>query len=104
MQSAFRETWSLSVLSGALKRRFSVATATLAFVLVVCGAIVVLQISHLLEQRAKALADGKRDTANLVTSLVQHANLTFGRQTHCCWALLSGRSMMVSKVVWRAKD
>jgi hypothetical protein len=104
MQSAFRETWSLSVLSGALKRRFSVATATLAFVLVVCGAIVVLQISHLLEQRAKALADGKRDTANLVTSLVQHANLTFRTADALLLGTVERRSMMVSKVVWRAKD
>jgi diguanylate cyclase (GGDEF)-like protein len=76
MQSAVRKIWSPSVLAAALKRRASVATATLVFVLAVCGAVVGLQASHILNERTRALENGKRDTSNLVKSLTQHAELT----------------------------
>jgi diguanylate cyclase (GGDEF)-like protein/PAS domain S-box-containing protein len=57
--------------------RPTVAAATLGFVLIVCAAIVVLETSRVLEQRSEALARGQRDTANLVKSLMQQAELTF---------------------------
>jgi diguanylate cyclase (GGDEF)-like protein len=57
--------------------RPTVATATLGFVLIVCAVIVGLETSHLLDERAQAIARGRRDTANLVKSLTQHAELTF---------------------------
>jgi diguanylate cyclase (GGDEF)-like protein len=77
MPSAFRKIWSRRGLSAVFRERVSVATATLAFVLAVCVAIVGLEASRLLELRAEALADGRTDTANLVRSLTQHAELTF---------------------------
>ncbi|MBV9564157.1 MAG: EAL domain-containing protein [Bradyrhizobium sp.] len=49
----------------------------LVFVLLVCCIIAGLETSRILEQRAEALAAGKRDTANLANSLTQHAELTF---------------------------
>jgi diguanylate cyclase (GGDEF)-like protein len=66
-----------SVLPATFRPRVSLVTATLVFVLAVCIAIVSLQVSHVVNEHAKALADGKTDTANLVKSLVQHADLTF---------------------------
>ena len=60
----------------AIRRRLSVATATLIFVAAVCATILSLQVSRILDQRAEALAAGKVDTANLAMSLTQHANLT----------------------------
>ena len=57
--------------------RPTVATATLGFVVIVCGVIMGLEASRILEQRAQALARGQRDTANLVMSLMQQAELTF---------------------------
>lgn len=57
--------------------RFSTASAVLIFVLLISCAIAVLQVFRILEQRDTAIADGKRDTANLALSLTQHAELTF---------------------------
>jgi diguanylate cyclase (GGDEF)-like protein len=76
-RSTFREIWLPAIRLAALRRRVSVPAATLGFVLAVCGAIVSLEVSHVLRDRAKALEDGERDTANLVTSLMQQADLTF---------------------------
>src|ERR1700759_339886 len=77
MRSVFRKVLSRSSLTAAFKLRVSVAAATLGFVLAACAAIVTLETSHVLDERAKELADGKRDTTNLVASLIQHADLTF---------------------------
>jgi diguanylate cyclase (GGDEF)-like protein len=74
---ALRKLLFGSALRTASRRRVSLPTATVVFVLAVCGAIVSLQVAHILDGRAKVLADGKRDTANLVKSLIQHADLTF---------------------------
>ncbi|MFO1109178.1 MAG: EAL domain-containing protein [Bradyrhizobium sp.] len=60
----------------AIKRRVSVASATLIFVAAVCAIVLSLQITLVVDQRAEALAAGKTDTANLAMSLTQHANLT----------------------------
>lgn len=60
----------------AIRRRFSVASATLIFVAVVCVTLLSLQITRIVDRRAEALAAGKTDTANLAMSLTQHANLT----------------------------
>src|SRR5262249_8471924 len=77
LQFFFQEKWSLVNLRRALRARVSIATATLAFLIAVVGAIVGLEAAHVLDERAKAIEDGKRDTANLVKSLIQHAELTF---------------------------
>ena len=76
MRSLFRKLWSRPALPAALKGRVSVATATLVFVLAVCGAIVGLEASRILQDRVQALENGQRDTTNLVKSLTQHAELT----------------------------
>ena len=57
--------------------RPSVATVTLGFVLMVCAVVAGLETSRILEQRAEELAAGRRDTENLLKSLMQHAELTF---------------------------
>ena len=59
------------------KPRRSAATVTLVFVISVCAVISALQISRIIEQRQEVMEAGKRDTANLVTSLTQHADLSF---------------------------
>jgi diguanylate cyclase (GGDEF)-like protein len=66
--------------------RPTVATATLAFVLIVCAVIISFGASRILEQRTEELDGGRRDTENLVKSLMQHAELTF----HTADALLAG--------------
>jgi L-cystine uptake protein TcyP (sodium:dicarboxylate symporter family) len=77
LQFFFQQKWSSGNLRSALAARVSIATATLAFLIAVFGAIVGLETAHVLDERAKALEVGKRDTANLVKSLIQHADLTF---------------------------
>ena len=61
----------------AVARRFSVASAILLFVLVVCGLISGLEATRIWTQRSEALEDGKTDLANLTMSLTQHADQTF---------------------------
>jgi diguanylate cyclase (GGDEF)-like protein/PAS domain S-box-containing protein len=47
------------------------------FVVLACTVLVGLETSRVLERRANILADGRRDTANLAGSLIQHAELIF---------------------------
>ena len=57
--------------------RPTVATATLAFVLIVCCVTAGLETSSILEQRSQAFVGGIRDNENLLKSLMRHAELTF---------------------------
>jgi len=50
---------------------------TAAFIAVACTAVFGLEASHIISQRAAILDDGRKDTANLASSLVQQAELTF---------------------------
>jgi diguanylate cyclase (GGDEF)-like protein len=76
MPSTFRKILSPSFLAAILKPRMSVATATLAFVLAVCGTVIGLEVSHILQERARTIESGNRNAGNLVKSLVQHAEVT----------------------------
>jgi diguanylate cyclase (GGDEF)-like protein len=76
MKSTSRIWWPFSR-QGLFGWRPTVATVTLAFILIVCVVILGLETSRILEQRTEALARGQRDTANLVKSLMQQAELTF---------------------------
>jgi len=51
--------------------------AIVGFVFVVCALLLGLETSHILSRRADIMASGRKDTANLASSLVQHAELTF---------------------------
>lgn len=57
--------------------RLSTVMAVGALIVVACMAFVGVEVSRVLDHRAEVLADGKRDTANLTSSLLQHAELTF---------------------------
>src|SRR5579862_4187482 len=47
------------------------------FVVLACTVLIGLETSRVLERRADILADGRRNTANLAGSLIQHAELIF---------------------------
>ena len=51
-------------------------SATLVFVAAVCAIVLVGQSARIRDLRAEAVAAGRTETANLVTSLTQHANLS----------------------------
>src|ERR1700751_1444968 len=88
MRSSWRMRWQFW--RSGPNWRPTVATATLGFALIVCSVIVGLEPSPLLDERAQAIARGRRDTANLVKSLTQHAELTF-RSAETVLAGVGGR-------------
>jgi diguanylate cyclase (GGDEF)-like protein/PAS domain S-box-containing protein len=47
------------------------------FVALACAAVIGLESSRIVTQRADVIADARLDTANLTSSLIQHAELTF---------------------------
>ncbi len=47
------------------------------FVALACAAVIGLEGSRIVTQRADVIADARLDTANLTSSLIQHAELTF---------------------------
>ena len=49
---------------------------TAAFIAVACTAVIGLETSQIFSQRTAILDDGRKDTANLSSSLIQHAELT----------------------------
>lgn len=57
--------------------RPSASTAILALVVLACGAFLGVEVSRIFEQRAAIFSDGKRNSVNLTSSLLQQAELTF---------------------------
>ncbi|QPF92102.1 EAL domain-containing protein [Bradyrhizobium commune] len=57
--------------------RIPVSWGIVAFVVVACAGVMGIEASHIVSKRADILAEGRKDTANLASSLVQHAELTF---------------------------
>lgn len=55
----------------------SISRLVAGFVCVICASLIGLQIASIVGERSKVLSDAKKDTANLTSSLVQHADLTF---------------------------
>jgi diguanylate cyclase (GGDEF)-like protein/PAS domain S-box-containing protein len=47
------------------------------FIAVACAVLIGLATSHIISQRSEIMADSRKDTANLTSSLIQHAELTF---------------------------
>jgi diguanylate cyclase (GGDEF)-like protein/PAS domain S-box-containing protein len=47
------------------------------FVALACAGLIGLEVSRVISQRSQLIEDGQRDTANLTSSLIQHAELTF---------------------------
>ena len=47
------------------------------FIAIACAVLIGLATSHIINQRSEILADSRKDTANLTSSLIQHAELTF---------------------------
>ena len=47
------------------------------FVFLICIALIGIEAVKLFNERGKVLADARKDTANLASSLAQHADLTF---------------------------
>lgn len=48
------------------------------FIAIACAVLIGLAASHIISQRSELMADSRKDTANLTSSLIQHAELTFG--------------------------
>jgi diguanylate cyclase (GGDEF)-like protein/PAS domain S-box-containing protein len=48
------------------------------FIAIACAVLIGLEISHIITQRSDVLARSRKNTANLASSLIQHAELTFG--------------------------
>ena len=48
------------------------------FIVVACAVLIGLETSHIVDQRTDVLAASRKDNANLTSSLIQHAELTFG--------------------------
>ena len=48
------------------------------FIGAICAVLIGLEISNIIDQRSASLAEGRKETANLTSSLIQHAELTFG--------------------------
>ena len=47
------------------------------FVVAACAVLIGLETSRVIDHRAEVLADSRKETANLTSSLIQHAELTF---------------------------
>jgi len=47
------------------------------FIGAACAVLIGMEISHILDQRSDVLAESRKETANLTSSLIQHAELTF---------------------------
>ena len=47
------------------------------FIAIACAVLIGLATSHIISQRSEVMADSRKDTANLASSLIQHAELTF---------------------------
>jgi diguanylate cyclase (GGDEF)-like protein/PAS domain S-box-containing protein len=47
------------------------------FIAIACAVLIGLAASHIISQRSEIMADSRKDTANLTSSLIQHAELTF---------------------------
>jgi diguanylate cyclase (GGDEF)-like protein/PAS domain S-box-containing protein len=47
------------------------------FIAAACAVLIGLETSHIVNQRSDVLAASRKDTANLTSSLIQHAELTF---------------------------
>jgi diguanylate cyclase (GGDEF)-like protein/PAS domain S-box-containing protein len=47
------------------------------FIAAACAVLIGLETSRIISQRSEVLADSRKDTANLTSSLIQHAELTF---------------------------
>ena len=47
------------------------------FIAIACAVLIGLATSHIISQRSEIMADSRKDTANLASTLVQHAELTF---------------------------
>jgi PAS domain S-box-containing protein len=50
---------------------------TAILIVIACAAYIGVETSRIISQRADVLADSQKDTANLTSSLLQHAELTF---------------------------
>jgi diguanylate cyclase (GGDEF)-like protein len=48
------------------------------FIAAICAVLIGLETSNIIDQRSAVLAEGRKETANLTSSLIQHAELTFG--------------------------
>jgi diguanylate cyclase (GGDEF)-like protein/PAS domain S-box-containing protein len=48
------------------------------FIAIACAVLIGLATAHIISQRSELMADSRKDTANLTSSLIQHAELTFG--------------------------
>jgi diguanylate cyclase (GGDEF)-like protein/PAS domain S-box-containing protein len=48
------------------------------FIAIACAVLIGLATSHIINQRSDVLARSRKNTANLASSLIQHAELTFG--------------------------
>jgi diguanylate cyclase (GGDEF)-like protein len=48
------------------------------FIAATCAVLIGLELSNIIDQRSAVLAEGRKETANLASSLIQHAELTFG--------------------------
>jgi len=57
--------------------RISATWAIAALIVLACVAMFALETSDIINRRNEILAEGRKDTANLAGSLIQHAELTF---------------------------
>ena len=57
--------------------RISASSATAALIFVACIALIGTETSRLVSQREEIVAEAEKETANLASSLTQHAELTF---------------------------
>ena len=65
----------------------SMATRGIAwFVALACTVLIGLEVSRVISQHSEVIADARKDTANLTSSLIQHAELTY----HAADAVLIG--------------
>jgi diguanylate cyclase (GGDEF)-like protein/PAS domain S-box-containing protein len=56
----------------------TVATRGIAwFVALACTVLIGMEVSRVISQHSEVIADARKDTANLTSSLIQHAELTF---------------------------
>jgi diguanylate cyclase (GGDEF)-like protein/PAS domain S-box-containing protein len=48
------------------------------FIAIACTVLIGLETAHIIDQRSEVLSHSRENTANLASSLIQHAELTFG--------------------------
>lgn len=63
--------------------RISASWAIALLISAACAALIATETSRVVSQRQEILAEAQKETANLASSLIQHAELTFEPPTPC---------------------